>query len=122
MMFGEFVKEFRISRKITLRDFCRKNEFDPSNWSKVERGILSPPKSKETLKNIARSLDMEEGSDHYYRLFDLALIGHIPNDLVEDPAYLEKLPIFFRTLRGEKPSESELSQIIEIVKGKKIKE
>jgi len=105
--FGEFVKECRILRKISLRDFCRKNELDPSNWSKVERGILGPPKSRDTLKNIAKSLDIVENSEEFYTLFDLALMGHLPVDLLEHPAYLEKLPVFFRSLRGNKPNDNE---------------
>ncbi|MEA3392070.1 MAG: helix-turn-helix domain-containing protein [Candidatus Marinimicrobia bacterium] len=122
MKFGEFVKDCRIKQKLTLRDFCRINELDPSNWSKIERGILAPPKSKAILNEIANSLEIPMESEEYYTLFDLALVSHIPIDLVGDQSYLEKLPVFFRTLRGEKPNESELEKILNIVKGNNLEE
>ncbi len=42
-MFGDYLKSRRLERDLTLRDFCRSAGEDPSNWSKVERGILPPP-------------------------------------------------------------------------------
>ena len=43
VMFGDFIKEKRINKEITLREFCRQLELDASNWSKIERGVMSPP-------------------------------------------------------------------------------
>ena len=114
--FGGFVKEARIQKGITLREFCRLNSLDPSNWSKIEREILPPPKSKEILKEIAKSLKIQTGSDEYNTLFDLAAISHIPTELLSDQSIVEKLPIFFRTLRGEKPTRNELEKILKIIK------
>lgn len=116
LSFGEFVKNFRIKQNITLREFCRINNLDPSNWSKIERGISPPPKSKEVLNEIAKSLNMETGSEDYKILFDLAAISHIPTHLLSDQSVLEKLPVFFRTLRGDKPTREELEKILKIVK------
>jgi len=89
---------------------------DASNWSKIERGILPPPKSKEVLTEIAESLNMSKGSESYNTLFDLAAISHIPTHLLTDQSVLEKLPVFFRTLRGAKPTREELEKILKIVK------
>ncbi|MCI0481695.1 MAG: helix-turn-helix domain-containing protein [Candidatus Dadabacteria bacterium] len=112
MKFGDFVKYLRMEKLLTLREFCRKAEIDPSNWSKIERGILSPPKSKKVLKEIANVLQVKEGSDQWHTLFELASISFIPAELLEDEAVAEKLPIFFRTLRGEKPTREELEDLI----------
>jgi len=114
--FGEYIKEYRIKRSITLREFCRINNLDPSNWSKIERGMLPPPKSKEVLNELAKSLKISQNSDDWNTLFDLAAIGHIPVDLINDTSMLEKLPVFFRTLRGDKPTREELEKILKIVK------
>ena len=116
LSFGEFVKNFRIQKSITLREFCRLNNLDPSNWSKIERGLLPPPKSKEVLNEIAKSLKMSVGSEEYNTLFDLAAISHIPKELLSDQSAVEKLPVFFRTLRGEKPTRDELEQVLKIIK------
>ena len=114
--FGDFIKNLRIEKRMTLREFCRSAKLDPSNWSRIERGLAPPPKSKVVLKGIADMLKVEEGSEEYVTLFDLAAIGHIPTGLLSDEQVLDKLPIFFRTIRGKKPSREELEELIRIVR------
>ncbi|MBX2943606.1 MAG: helix-turn-helix domain-containing protein [Cyclobacteriaceae bacterium] len=109
--FHQFILEKRVERDVTLREFCRATELDPSNWSKVERGIADPPKSKEVLKRIATALQFN--GEETSTLMDLAMIESIPQDLRPTEDILEKLPIFFRTVRGEKPTEDELRKLIE---------
>ena len=113
--FGEYIKELRIKNQITLREFCKKSGIDPSNWSKIERGINAPPKSKEVLETIAKALNLTMNSSEYNRLFDYAMIEFIPTELAEDSNVLEKLPLFFRTARGEKPTEEELGELIKLI-------
>ncbi len=113
--FGEFVREHRLKARLTLRRFCELASLDPSNWSKIERGILPPPKSSTLLKNISMVLNLEEESEDYKTLFDLAVLGHIPANLLSTPRVMEKLPIFFRTIRGEKPTRKELEELINIL-------
>jgi len=114
--FGGFVKKMRIRNSLTLREFCRQANVDPSNWSKIERGLFPPPKSKQILQGIASILNLEGGSEEYNTLFDLAAISYIPLDLISNQAVVEKLPVFFRTLRGEKPTRKELEELIKILK------
>ena len=116
MIFGEYVKKIRVEKRITLREFCRMNKIDPSNWSKTERGILPPPKSKTVLEVIAKSLGLSQKSEEWNTLFDLAAIAHIPSEIISDDKLLEKLPVFFRTVRGEKPSQEELEELIKLIK------
>ena len=118
LTFGGFVKDLRIKSSLTLREFCRVSNMDPSNWSKIERGLLSPPKSRRILQGLTEVLKLKEGSEEYNTLFDLAAIGSIPSGLVGDQAILDKLPVFFRTIRGEKPSRKELEELIKILKKK----
>ena len=39
-MLGEFIKQIRARQRLGLREFCLKNGYDPSNWSKIEREVL----------------------------------------------------------------------------------
>lgn len=110
--FGEFVKEKRLENNLTLREFCKKVDFDPSNWSKIERGINPPPKSMEYINKIANALMLKEGSEEFNILKDSAAIDFIPKDLIEDNI-LEELPIFFRTVRGNELTEQELKDLAE---------
>lgn len=114
--FGEFVKDLRINKSLTLREFCRISHLDPSNWSKTERGLFPPPKSKKLLNELARVLNLDVGSDDYATLFDLAAIAFIPLELLSDQKVIEKLPVFFRTVRGEKPNRKELEELIDLLK------
>ena len=106
----EFLHEKRLEREITLRQFCRDLEVDPSNWSKIERGIAPAPKSKEFRERIAEVLALN--TEEIATLNDLATIEFIPEDLRPEEKILEKLPIFFRTGRGEKPSKKELEELL----------
>jgi len=116
LTFGEFIRNLRIEKNLTLREFCRSANLDPSNWSKIERGFSVPPKSKYVLQGIAEVLGLEEESEEYKTFFDLAAISYIPSELVREHSVIEKLPVFFRTIRGEKPSRKELEDLINILK------
>lgn len=118
MTFGEFFKEQRISRKKTLRQFCMDNKFDPGNISRLERGGMAPPQDAELLERYAKALGIKKGTDDWYTLFDLAAAdrGIIPQDLMSDQEVVRMLPAFFRTLRGQKPTEDEMKKLAEKIK------
>ena len=109
--FANLVREKRIAAGLTLREFCRLTGFDASNWSKIERSLLTPPQSKNVLETIAGALKLESGSQDYKELMDLAALASVPEELIE-PEILDQLPVFFRTVRGEKPTEEELKTLI----------
>ena len=117
-MFGEFIKERRIAKSISLREFCKRMEIDASNWSKVERGLLAPPQDEEKLRKITRVLDIKVGSPLWKEMKDKANIdaGIIPEDILSDEKVINSLPIFFRTIRSEKPTPGDLDKLIDMIK------
>ena len=117
-MFGEFIKEKRIEKGISLREFCNRIEIDASNWSKVERGLLAPPQDEEKLRKIAQVLNIKFGSPLWKEMKDKANIdaGIIPEDILTDPKVLNSLPLFFRTIRSEKPTPEELDKLIDMIR------
>ena len=117
-MFGEFMKERRIAKGISLREFCKRMEIDASNWSKVERGLLAPPQDEKKLRNMARALDIKFGSALWKEMKDKANIdaGIIPEDILSDEKVLNLLPIFFRTIRSEKPTPEDLDKLINMIR------
>jgi transcriptional regulator with XRE-family HTH domain len=117
-MFGEFIKERRIAKGISLRELCKRLEIDASNWSKVERGLLAPPQDQERLKEIARVLGIKFGSASWKDMKDKANIdaGIIPEDILSDEKVLNSLPMFFRTIRSEKPTPEDLDKLIDMIK------
>ncbi len=118
--FGEFFKAKRIALKKTLRQFCLDNNLDPGNMSKLERGLLAPPQH-EKLEEYALLLNLKEGSDEWYKFFDLAAAdaGRIPSDLLSDEDVLDKLPVLFRSLRANKIPETKLDELVRKIKGHK---
>lgn len=121
--FGSFFKAQRIALGKTLRQFCLDHELDPGNISKLERGLLPPPQQGK-LEEYAKLLRLEEGMDGWYQFFDLAAAetGKIPQDILNRAQVVEKLPIFFRVLRGKPSSDPKLSRLAENFKSRPLKE
>jgi transcriptional regulator with XRE-family HTH domain len=120
--FGSFFSELR-RRKAgqSLREFCDQHGFDSGNLSRMERGKLPPPADPEKL---ARALGLQEGSEDWFRFFDLAAAGR-----GELPSYVRKeedterlVPILFRAYRAgrgpEHLSDKQLADIIRALREK----
>ena len=118
MMFGEYVKNKRLGKNLTLREFCRRLEEDASNWSKIERGILGPPQDTKKLRKIAAILSIAEGSSDWKEFVDMARVGAgvIPKYIMSEKEIVDALPFFFRTIGSVKPTKGDLEELIETIK------
>lgn len=116
MKFGELVKNLRITKRLTLRQFCTEVRMDPSNWSKIERGINPPPGDEDSLTALAEFFKLR--GDDRQQFFDLAAVARreLPADIAADEALLEKLPAFFRAIRGRELEGDRLKQFVEEVR------
>ena len=113
--FGEFAKDRRIAASQTLRSFCRDAAIDPSNWSKIERGVLPPPDEAGFLTRVSDVLRLTP--EERVTLVDLAAIarGQIPEDL-RDEEILNKMPAFFRAIRGQEYTPEDFEKLLRGVK------
>jgi transcriptional regulator with XRE-family HTH domain len=118
MGFGRKIKDLRLEKRLSLREFSRQIHIDASNWSKIEREVMPPPQDEEKLMKIAQVLDVPFESDQYSTLRDLAAIdsGIIPRDLLNDEETLKSLPVFFRTIRNKRPTEEQIRDLIESIR------
>jgi hypothetical protein len=84
----------------------------------LEREVLSPPRDEETLRAWAKQLGLKQGSDDWLKLFDYAAVdaGRIPDYVLKGEELVEKLPAFFRTLSGNKPTDEELENLIKLLR------
>lgn len=116
--FASYFKALRTEKRITLRAFCEAAGADPGNISRMERGGMIPPQDRLILIRYANALGLAEGSNAWYQFFDLAAAdrGLIPQDLMENEEVVKQLPAFFRTLRGQKPTEDELRRVLQKIK------
>ena len=118
MTFGQFFKKMREKRGLSLRQFCVKNKVDPGNISKLERSLMPPPQSREKLEQYASFLRIRQGSPEWYEFFDLAAAnsGKIPADILSDENLMKRLPLVFRTIRGQKISKEKLEELVEVMR------
>jgi transcriptional regulator with XRE-family HTH domain len=116
--FGEFFRSLRAKRGLSLREFCLANKLDAGNISRLERGLMQPPESREKLEQYAAILRIKKGSDDWYTFFDLAAAerGKIPDDVLSDRAVVESLPVLFRTLRGQRVDSEDLADLVDRIR------
>lgn len=118
MYFGELLKQHRRKLELSLREFCNKHGFDHGNYSKLERGKFPPPQNRDRIETYAKALELKEGSDDWFALFDAAAAGRgkIPADIMENADVAEKLPVLFRTIRSKKVTPEQLDELIDQIK------
>lgn len=116
MNFGELAKTLRICKQLTLRKFCHELGLDPSNWSKIERGVNPPPRDIAVLEKWADFFELQ--GDRRLEFLDAAAVARkeIPPDLASDEAMLAKLPAFFRAVRGTELEGEKLERFVEEVR------
>lgn len=114
--FGQILKELRIKKGLTLRNACRILNYDPSNWSKIERGKIPPPSGEKTLRKWAQVLGLLSESN-IREFIDIASLsqGIIPQDILSQDNAVNFLPAFFRTLRNKKPTQKEIDRLIKLI-------
>ncbi|NQT49856.1 transcriptional regulator [Candidatus Kuenenbacteria bacterium] len=115
--FGNLLKELRIKKQLSLRETCKLTGYDPSNWSKIERGILSPPSDERILRKWAEVLGIDVRTNILQDFVDGAKVaqGIIPQDILSRESAVECLPAFFRTLRNKKPTKKEIDRLLELI-------
>jgi len=103
--YGQLIKGLRIEKRLTLRGFCQELGLDPSNWSKVERGINPPTQDENILAKLVSFFGL--AGDKRQEFMDAAAVAHskLPFDIFEDASLRAKLPAYFRTMRGKEPEE-----------------
>lgn len=116
--FGKLLYEIRIKKELTLREMCRKVSYDPSNWSKIERGKIAPPSDRKTLELWARTLGLKKDSKDFDNFIYSANVAQsiIPFDVMEEKELVAALPAFFRTLKNRKPNKEEIDNMINLIK------
>ena len=115
-MFAEKAKSLRLKKRLTLRDFCNQVGLDPSNWSKVERGVNPPPSDVGVLKRLANFFGLT-GVEKLAFLDAAALQRReIPPDVADNAILQKALPAFFRAARGHELTEAELKNLAEDIR------
>ena len=112
--FAETLHEKRLAARLTLREFCRLAEEDPANFSRIERGLRTPP-NNDIVTRYAKALKL--AGQELIDFLDLAAIfrRELPKD-IPDAALAEKLPAMLRTIDRIRPEREQLENAIEITR------
>lgn len=114
--FGALLNKLRTENNLSIREVCKLVSYDPSNWSKIERGLISPPSEEKTLKLWVKALKVK-GKEIQEFIDDARIAqGIIPDDILSKTDMLELMPAFFRTVRNKKPSKEEIDRLVNLIK------
>ena len=118
--FGDLIRAHRKKLGLGLREFCAGAGMDPAYLSRIERGVLAPPQDPERLAELARHLGISSNSLEFRTFTDLAAVcaGNVPADILAEEQMVKKLPVLFRTIRGQKLTEAKLRDLVEFLRNK----
>ncbi len=91
--FGAFFRARRKALGLSLAEFCRRHKFDKGNISRLERGLVPPPRDQKLLESYAKTLKLDDANDKRM-FFDLADASRL-----KDPEVSQKLPELLRQMR-----------------------
>ena len=107
MEFGQRIKEMRMSRNISLRQFCRNTGFKPNMWVRIEDCLTYP--NEKILPIVAKGLGISEFDLDYLTLHHEILSDNL--ERIENYNTVEYIKIFLQILSDnmkKKPSEEQL--------------
>jgi len=117
MKFHELFKKKRMEIG-TVREFAKQSGLDLAYVSRLENGVMLPPKDGDKLARLAAVLGIIEWSDEWQDFMDLAAVARneLPEDLHDDERVAKVLPAFYRALRDREMSEEKLKRLLELIK------
>ena len=112
--FYDLLREKRLERRLTLREFCRRAEEDPANYSRIERGLRTPP-NDDVLSRYAKVLGLE--GDELQDFVDRGALARreLPKDIPES-ALVDKLPAMLRSIDRVRPTDDQLDNAIDVIR------
>lgn len=117
MKFHELFKKKRMEFG-TVRQFAKQTGLDLAYVSRLENGVVLPPKDSEKLSKLALALGMKKGTDEWQEFMDLAAVAknELPEDLQDNERIASVLPAFYRTLRNKDLDEAEVKKLLNLIK------
>ena len=116
MKFHELFKSRRM--KIgTVREFAKKSGLDLAYVSRLENGIVLPPRDSEKLARLAMALGIIDGSEEWREFMDLAAVARneLPEDLQDDERIMAVLPAFYRALRNKDIDKDDIRRLFDMI-------
>ena len=118
--FGAFIRERRLSLKLTARDVASNADLQPSNLCNLEHGLILPSQEPNRLKSLAEALRFKRGTGESNDFFDKAAkaTGSIPVDIADIISENEAMPIMLRSIGNRRLKKADIARIVALVRGK----
>ena len=113
-VFGKYLRELLIVKKMSLREVSRRSGIDASNLSKIERGVAYPPQKRATLERLSRALDLT--AEEQTQFFDLAAQanGQLPPDL-NAIRNNRAVPMLLRAINNRKLTHEQVVRLKQLI-------
>ena len=114
--FGEILTKYRVDAGLGLREYAKLIDYDPSNLSKIERGVNAPPQNTMTLKKWASKLSLVEGTPSFSKFMAAGRATFIAKGLKTDTELIGLLPAFFRTVDNKQTDPNTYKKLLAILR------
>ncbi len=109
-VFSDYLNLLITDKDMTLRELSRLTKIDVGNLSRLERGVVNPPRKKATLKKISTALKLsEEEEKKLYETADLSN-GQIPDGL-DNVKNNEAIPMLLRAINNRNLTREEVESL-----------
>ncbi len=117
-MFGEFIKQIRERQRLGLREFCLKTATIPATGARSNAKFCPRRVTRKRSAPGPSNSASTQGSEDWLKFFDYAAVdsGRIPDYVLKDEKLVAQLPVFFRTISGQKPSREDLEKLVELIR------
>ena len=117
-LFGKHLKALRKASGKAARIVALEAGMQPSNYSRLEYGVINPPQTKQKLDRLASAVGVF-GSTEMSQFYDLAAAANksVPLDLADIISKDDAIPLMLRIIGNKKLSKQEVHEILKLVRG-----
>ena len=117
--FGKYLKGLRKASGKAARIVALEAGMQPSNYSRLEYGVLNPPQVRSKLDRLAKAVGVTDSRSEMARFYDLAAAANksVPLDLADIISRDEAVPLMLRTIGNKKLTKQEIEEIVKLVRG-----
>jgi hypothetical protein len=118
--FGKHLKDLRKASGKAARIVALEAGMQPSNYSRLEYGVINPPKPKSNLDRLARAVGILDSKEQMARFYDMAAaaLKSVPVDLADIISKDDAVPLMLRTIGNKKLTKQEIEEIVSLVRGR----
>ena len=111
--FGDYLRELRIQRDISMRMLAKELNMDVGNLSRIENGKMKPPMKEQFIEDISDVLKLSKNEKE--KLIDIASheSGEYPRDIKETLKEHSYIPVLLRTISNKKLSDDAIRKLTE---------